>query len=656
MKKIRLVSLVLSGMMITGCMSLEERLQSNDPAVKREAEFELIRMSWGPHRATAIQRLTDEYVLASVAIAAKGASEKEGLLAVEKIKSDNYLSCVAVQAQSEKVAQAALNNVKDMKSIVGIAMTTKSVTVFDQVLGKCDQQNIVQIATNHPDLQLRSRAVERVEDEKMKKELGDKVVAELRAFQKKQSAAAAARILKQVRVVVRAPNGRCDKARNDALTQKLYQDLKLVSEVTDVNKVAEGCHAWRGWETGEDEKRGELFADVYLPERFAEVCKDPKDMVMFLTGRFWVGPSNALRKKIISSIKDEAELKNFTTMVKNDKKLLHEVYSKITDEAFLTKLVIDFKDDRQVDWSTVFDAIARIKNKEFLVSIALFANDRNLARKAQEKLGDRRAIQSAVIKLVKDGKIGNGKLLAYLKGLKNGEATVALYDSVSDSSIKMDAFCKLSDADRIAIRSRSKAKCEKLIAEAKQKASETFELGGFCLGMNILDADALVGYYFPNWCTGEGFADKEHAIRVLWVPQQDLALCRADNDGKVFEFNFGKNILKKFYKFDVQNRIEWASAYSKKTGFGLRFNQVRKDFSISDYGSGDFKTYRTFYNQMQWTYKHNVKGFRVTYYDDYNVRSSQDDSWDVLKKLTWERARYGVGGEPGSLRAKVDED
>ena len=62
----------------------------------------------------------------------------------------------------------------------------------------------------------------------------------------------------------------------------------------------------------------------------------------------------------------------------------------------------------------------------------------------------------------------------------------------------------------------------------------------------------------------------EKDIRVVYVPQQRRPFCRADKTGKVWQFNFGKSMLKKFCKYDVQDEREWARAYSKEHGIDMK--------------------------------------------------------------------------------------
>ena len=151
-----------------------------------------------------------------------------------------------------------------------------------------------------------------------------------------------------------------------------------------------------------------------------------------------------------------------------------------------------------------------------------------------------------------------------------------------------------------------------MIESAKSKSSETFEMGGFYLGMDLADADTLIGYYFPEWSTKESVDSDEKDIRVLYVPQQERPLCRAGKDGKVWQFNFGKSILKKFFKYDVQNESEWARAYSKEYHIDMKCVFINKDTTVADVsGSFDVTTHKAWLSQDTWQWKDNAKGYRL---------------------------------------------
>lgn len=168
--------------------------------------------------------------------------------------------------------------------------------------------------------------------------------------------------------------------------------------------------------------------------------------------------------------------------------------------------------------------------------------------------------------------------------------------------------------------------------------------------MNISEVDDLVGYYCPEWSNSEDYVDDEKTIRGLWVPQQKGAFCRAGKDGKVFEFNFGKNFLKNFYKFDVQNEREWATAYSRETGTELRYEHLSKDVHVHD-PDDPSRPYHVLFEQDTYTYKQNAKGYRITYFGEQKKFAGNG----IVKQLASERMRY-VGGQQGMLRVRVEKD
>ena len=71
MARLELFVCTLIGVLaITGCMSLEERLASNDPAIKRNAEYELVANSRQTgseaDRIAAIKRVTNAQLLMEI--------------------------------------------------------------------------------------------------------------------------------------------------------------------------------------------------------------------------------------------------------------------------------------------------------------------------------------------------------------------------------------------------------------------------------------------------------------------------------------------------------------------------------------------------------------------------------------------------------------
>ena len=193
---------------------------------------------------------------------------------------------------------------------------------------------------------------------------------------------------------------------------------------------------------------------------------------------------------------------------------------------------------------------------------------------------------------------------------------------------------------------------EKLIAAAKSKSVETFELGGFYLGMAFDDVGKLVAYYYPEWkLLSKRDDDGDY---VLYVPNQNSPLCFADKNGTVYQFNFGKKMLKKWYGFDVQTPEEWARAFSKQHKIDMRYTRIEKTVNAT-YG---FETIGSaFFHQETWQYKYNSKGYRITY---FGKRETANFSGDMIRKGLVDDAvraqtRY-MSADEGTLRAAKEED
>lgn len=193
---------------------------------------------------------------------------------------------------------------------------------------------------------------------------------------------------------------------------------------------------------------------------------------------------------------------------------------------------------------------------------------------------------------------------------------------------------------------------EKLIAAAKSKSVETFELGGFYLGMAFEDVGKLVAYYYPEWkLLSKKDDDGDY---VLYVPNQNSPLCFADKNGTVYQFNFGKKMLKKWYGFDVQTPEEWVRAFSRQHKIDMRYTRIEKTVNAT-YG---FETIGSaFFHQETWQYKYNSKGYRITY---FGKRETANFSGDMIRKGLVDDAvraqtRY-MSADEGTLRAAKEED
>ena len=192
--------------------------------------------------------------------------------------------------------------------------------------------------------------------------------------------------------------------------------------------------------------------------------------------------------------------------------------------------------------------------------------------------------------------------------------------------------------------------------KAKAAAKETFELEGFYLGMSFDDVKVVLTHHFPDYEVSETRDGTEkNADYIIHVPNQRSPFCYASaNDKKVYQFNFGKKMLKKWYNYDVQTYIEWAFAYGRETKIDMKPQLIQKNTEV--YEQDMSRSYTVWFNQESYQYKHNTKEYRLTYFgDEKDITLHGGLAGAIIKELAAKDFRY-VRGDPGSLRVRVERD
>lgn len=388
----------------------------------------------------------------------------------------------------------------------------------------------------------------------------------------------------------------------------------------------------------------EEMDEQIIPKRIIAIASSVEDVKEFLTKRAW---SDEFKNAVISKISNDRDL---VKLLPIDKSLVLE---RISDTAVLTELALNESSENEYGWNVGVGAVEKLTDKNILVNIALLAKNKVVSNAARKKIGDNAALIDGIVALLKSKKISEKDIVAHVKALQEGEATISLYDVIEDRMVKQEVFAKLTEENRKIIRANNVKKCEKLIRLAEEKGKNTFALGGFYLGMDIADVDLLIGYHFPDWSTSEKLDPEDESIRVVWVPQQSRPFCRADKDGKVCELNFGKSVLKKFFKYDVQNEKEWARAYSRQHGVDMKYVRLNKETTVNvPQADFSFKSYKAWLSQITYQWKNNAKGYRLTYYAEPEIETA----WgDVIKQQASYQFRF-ISCDAGTLRASVDND
>ena len=261
-------------------------------------------------------------------------------------------------------------------------------------------------------------------------------------------------------------------------------------------------------------------------------------------------------------------------------------------------------------------------------------------------------------KVLSGGKATSDELeMALFKRLPKDRMDAGLYRGVRSDVAKKAVYDALSPEARKAI-SESKEKAFAAVCEkAKAAEKETFTLDGFYLGMSFDDMKVVFSHHFPKLEIKEGIdGEGKNADHVIYVPGQRSPFCYASvSDKKVYMFNFGKKLLKKWYPYDVQTPGEWARAYGREHKIDMKFRLIEKDATV--YEPMDMsRSYRVWFHQESYQYRNNAKEYRLTYFGeekDYTVHGGIGGA--LIKEMAAPRFRY-VRGDYGSLRVNIERD
>ena len=294
---------------------------------------------------------------------------------------------------------------------------------------------------------------------------------------------------------------------------------------------------------------------------------------------------------------------------------------------------------------------------------------------AGEHLIDRVSPESAY-RLLVSKKLGFPYLdAAMAKKIDQNKIDINLYDSARHDLVRKALASRAPSSVQPLIQKRKEEAVAGLLQKAKAQSETTFELNGFYLGMPIEDAKKLVEYYLPDV---KAVITKDNNLELNPKPKkkfldsdhnsdpQEMYFCQADNLGKVWRLNFDKRFLKKWFSYDVQDWHEWVSEYGREFKFDFRKITVKREVSNDHY-----QIYLN-YSQPAYRYRHNKKGFVVSYYGKMKTDGFADvDESDLFAGgFQTERAGFvvgadiklreffenGDGAKEGTLRVEVLKD
>lgn len=329
--------------------------------------------------------------------------------------------------------------------------------------------------------------------------------------------------------------------------------------------------------------------------------------------------------------------------------------------AVLAKIA-KYRKDCQSSWTMSWDASDEGKARKLIAGLpalpdAVIATLVCYNESTWKYLIDKVTAESAYNILTK-GKAKSAELEeALIKKLPTERIDMQVYEGVKTDAGKKAVLAAMPEELKNSARESAEKAFAAVLEKAKDAAKETFELHGFYLGMDWEDMKLVLAHHFPDLqMTEKRDGSDADADYVVYVPKQRAPFCYASaKDKKVYQFNFGKAILKKWYKYDVQTFVEWVRAYSRENNIEMVYKEIEKEATV--YEPMDMsQSYRVWFNQDSYQYKHNTKEYRLIYFGeekDFTIHGGLGG--DLIKEAAAPKFRY-VRGDPGSLRVKIEND
>lgn len=397
--------------------------------------------------------------------------------------------------------------------------------------------------------------------------------------------------------------------KNDCGIKDLNLRAKLISRLSEADAVkyaldAVNDHGVHSWNSDEMSPLNDAIA-------ITKVAKNPEDIAKIVS---------AVLGKIILHRKACKDSWSMSWTQKDEEKAnaLVKSFPKLNDATIIALICAD-----SMSWRYIIDSVS--------ADVAYNVLTDGKAKSAAQEL----ALLNKLPKDRIDMKVYNGVRYDDTKKAVNASMPQALKQHAAEAEAK--AFASI-------------------VEKAKDAAKDTFELGGFYLGMSFEDMKIVFAHHFPEWQIKEAVdGEGKDADYVIYVPGQSSPFCYADaGNKKVYQFNFGKKILKKWYKYDVQTFMEWANAYERETKIDMKYKLIEKDATV--YAPDMSDSYNVWFHQESYQYKHNTKEYRLIYFGeqkDYTFHGGIGGA--LIKEMAAPKFRY-VRGDPGSLRVRFERD
>lgn len=672
-------SVVLCGSMLAGCASLEERLASNDPATKREAETELISQSRRSpkleDRIAAIKRVTDESVLLSAAISARGPYVPDGEYVLTKLKGENNFVAVVNSAQDPRIRRAAFAKIDNQAVFEKLAVGASDSGIRAEAFKKLtSQDSILKVASQTSDTAIKIAAIDKVTDKSKllpivfkksaapavsKVDIQRTMMAIMR--DRRMSDAEKKQKMAGLNAMANGGSASFDNAVVDAFIAKCNEKEVLLKVIADYGEVltADQCAKLVANNSDEEVKNAigkiadkklytefqqlnakKALRDVGIAEAFnkkAVNIKDPKMLADIVLAEIDVNlQPDQIRSsylKFARSLDSEILVTCLEELWKRDNGSNSYYY-----QTCMGNIIGDFRGKPVKDALAKFpDRLAKVCALETIVAKTSFDD---ITPEVAAK------ILSSGVKLKEKVECSLAKKVA------PNDITMAMFNAIPYDSVRKILQAKMPSNLKSELAAGTVAAAKPVMEKAKAAAKTTFSLDGFYLGMTAGDAKTMLAYHFPDFT----FSDGEDILGkpFILVSGQKTPFCFIDKtSGTVYEFNFGKKMVEKWYKYDVQNALEWAMAFGRANNAKMVLNAKMEETKV--YDADGQRSYPAWLLQERYTHKDNAKKYRITYHGEHKIKCGQSGIASTIIENEAYKDFWHCSADEGALKVTYED-
>ena len=678
-------SVIMGTAVFTGCVSIEDQLNSQDPSVRLVGEHRLLtqaRMSGKPEEVlNAVKRIHTKPLLIEIA---KNASQKrieEGQTALSQLTDENDFATLACSAEAPQIRRMALSKVSQHKILRSICTQTRDPVIRKSAMDKLspadfallpyspellpywkkitDQKTLAKIyrdgcgTFSEDDLKA---IADKINDEAV---LGEMVIPpDPIAERKRDSEIRAAKSTLQTLEKMQQRERKSDRrnayaqrsrqAENEARAklQRFQAEGGSLYVTNDAARTALYCRIQNAEVFGKivsatDEYNRPLFK---TREQLAPILKRmPEDKALeFALGKLKSFGIYQLGNDDLVPLEIAVSLAGVAKESKTRVRLAVEAFGRIES------IKDECKKDFRYNWRDSSEKFAR----EYAESFSL-SEDEKAEILAMGSLAGRRVVEIAgeetARKALASGRSFGRELEEQLVAkIPANKIDIPLYESVKPGTAKAALYKKAS-------LKRSFAAVE---AKAKTAAGKTFELEGFYLGMSLDDLETVLAYHFPRLefseCRDEDGYEKEKGFGkefMIVFSSKNNPFCRASaKDRKVYRIDFDKDIIANWCKYNAATPRTWAQSFGKEHGVKMEYSPLSKEVTAV---SGNNMSFRQIsLHQETWQCKNVAKKYRLTYFGQPEIiggmgRLLGGDGWEKL-------CREGAAPE-GTFRAEIED-